>query len=402
MKQVSLTIKLKFVALNRCKAEMFEQMQVENTRLANHLLTIAPRERKKLTTAKVQTDLASALANQTIRHTNSKAAKKTKEFKRLPVEVNKQNWTLHKTGDTYSLGFPTLKGVKRVPVAVASAHWQETLDKVLSDNAEKGTVKLIFKRGNWYAYMSVTLDVPVVASTKRIGCDRGQNNLAVVAPLRGFGKFFSGKDVMHRRRYFQKRRESLQNAGKFRALKKWDRKEQRWMDAVDHTVSRRIVRFAEFHDADVVFEDLSGCRSTMKQSRKQRRNAGKSRHTWSFYSLEQKTTYKLELIGRQAISRPAAYTSKTSSVDGQLGRRDGHWFYAPTGEKLNADLNAAYNLAQWDGFVCSLDLKQGAAVMASSDSGYAVFGSPLNSMNALEGRVVQVQLELFATDLQVS
>jgi IS605 OrfB family transposase len=333
MKQVSLTIKLKFVALNQCKAELFRQMEIENTRLANHLLTIKPIERKKLTTAKVQTSLASAISNQTIRHTNSKAAKKTKRFKKLPVEINKQNWAVHQNGDTYSLSFPTSKGVKRVPIAVASSHWQGYLDRIVSANGiEKGTLKLIFKRGNWYAYLSITLDVPGVVSKVRIGCDRGQNNIAVVAPLRGFGRFFSGKEVMHRRRYFQKRREALQNAGKFRALKKWDRKESRWMDAVDHTISRRIVRFAEFHDADVVFEDLSGCRQTMKQHHKSRRDAATSRHTWSYYSLEQKTTYKLELVGRQAISVPAAYTSKTSSIDGQLGRREGHWFYAPTGE----------------------------------------------------------------------
>nr|WP_248277382.1 transposase [Brasilonema octagenarum] len=78
---------------------------------------------------------------------------------------------------------------------------------------------------------AVTEEVPQVDATNKIGCDRGQNNLAVVAPKNGFGKFFSGKEVMHRRRYFQKRRKQLQSAKKFRALKKWDRKERRWMDA---------------------------------------------------------------------------------------------------------------------------------------------------------------------------
>ncbi|WP_226584917.1 hypothetical protein [Microseira wollei] len=78
----------------------------------------------------------------------------------------------------------------------------------------------------------------------RVGCDRGQNNIAVVAPESGFGKFFSGKEVKHRRRPNQQRRKSLQSASKFRALKKWDKRERRWMEAVNHTISRRIVRFA--------------------------------------------------------------------------------------------------------------------------------------------------------------
>jgi hypothetical protein len=77
--------------------------------------------------------------------------------------------------------------------------------------------------------------------------DRGQNQIAVVAGSNGFGKFYSGREVKHRRRYFQKRREELQKAKKFRALKKWDKKERRWMEAVNHMVSRRIVRFAGYH-----------------------------------------------------------------------------------------------------------------------------------------------------------
>ena len=45
-----------------------------------------------------------------------------------------------------------------------------------------------------------------------------------------------------------------------------------------------------------------------------------------------------------------------NSYDGRLGKRDGHWFYAPSGQKVNADWNAARNLAQWDGFSCPLEL----------------------------------------------
>ena len=129
---------------------------------------------------------------------------------------------------------------------------------------------MIKHRNKWYAYLSITEDVREVETEKRLGCDRGQNNLAVVAPKEGFGKFFNGQSVKHRRRYFQQRRQQLQEAKKFRALKKWNKKEQRWMEAINHTVSRRIVRFAQYHNADIVIEDLEGCRKTMKQSQKSR------------------------------------------------------------------------------------------------------------------------------------
>jgi hypothetical protein len=74
---------------------------------------------------------------------------------------------------------------------------------------------------------------------------------------------FSGKEIKHRRRYFQQRRQQLQKAKKYRALKKLEQKESRWLRAVNHAVSRRIVDFADWLDADLLLEDLSGCRQTI-------------------------------------------------------------------------------------------------------------------------------------------
>ncbi|GET39344.1 RNA-guided endonuclease InsQ/TnpB family protein [Microseira wollei] len=385
MSQVTITLKIKFSNLNHAKAKMFGEMTESNTRLANWLLTIPLPERRKLTTAKVETSLMLPRANQTIRHTTSGAGKKVKQYKSLPPEINKQNWSIHKMGETYSLSFPAIKGTKRVPIEVASKHWQPILDRLLNGDAliDKGSAKLIKHRNRWYAYVCVTLEVPEVDATKRIGCDRGQNNLAVVAPALGFGKFFNGKYVKHRRRYFQKRRQSLQEAKKFRSLKKWNKKEKRWMEAVNHTISRRIVRFAEYHNADVVIEDLEGCRNTMKQSQKNRFDHGESRHAWAYYSLEQKLDYKLALKGLKLIKRPAPYTSKSCSTCGTIGDRKKHHFNCPNGQYHNADLNASRNLAQWDGFLCSLDLKKDAAAMVSSGIENGLLGTTPNLMKGI-------------------
>ncbi len=151
MAKVTTTIKLKFVSLNQSKAELFAQMTEENTSLANYLLSIPLPERRKLTTAHVVTNLMSALANQTIRHTTSNAGKKVKKYKTLPPEINKQNWSVHKVGDTYSLSFPTIKGTKRVPVGVTYYHWQPILDALVCDDKslEKGSIKIIKHRSKW-------------------------------------------------------------------------------------------------------------------------------------------------------------------------------------------------------------------------------------------------------------
>jgi IS605 OrfB family transposase len=382
MSRVTITLKLKFVDLNLAKAKMFSEMTEENTRVANWLLTIPLPERRKLTTAGIETSLMSALTNQTIRHTTSGVGKKVKQYKSLPPEINKQNWSIHQVGGTYSMSFPTIKGSKRVPVEVASKHWQPILDKLLARDTliENGSAKLIKHRNQWYAYISVTLEVPLVETNTRIGCDRGQNNLAVVAPDIGFGRFFNGKEVKHRRRYFQSRRHSLQTSKKFRALKKWDKKELRWMDAVNHTISRRIVRFAEYLNADVVIEDLESCRHSMKQSKKNRSDSGESRHSWAYYSLEQLLDYKLALKGLKLIKRPAPYTSKSCSNCGTIGNRKGHHFNCPNSHYHNADLNAARNLSKWDGFSCQLDLKKDAALMVSSGLVDGLLGTTPNLM----------------------
>ncbi|MFM6423322.1 hypothetical protein [Planktothrix sp.] len=95
MTKITRTIKLKFVDLNRCKAQMFELMTGENTRIANKLLSLPIKERRKMTTAKIMSELKSALVNQVIRHTTSPTGRKTKQYKFLPVEVNNQNWKLY-------------------------------------------------------------------------------------------------------------------------------------------------------------------------------------------------------------------------------------------------------------------------------------------------------------------
>ena len=65
-------------------------------------------------------------------------------------------------------------------------------------------------------------------------------------------------------------------------------------------------------------------------------------------------------------------------------------------------LNAARNLAQWDGFSCDLSLKKDVSVMDSSDLNHGLLGTtPLpkaraaHSMNPVKGRIEYVQLSLF-------
>jgi transposase len=207
-----------------------------------------------------------------------------------------------------------LKGDKRVPVEVASLHWQPILEGLLLNTVKGGSLKLIKHQNKWYVYLSVIEDVPQNTTLKKIGCDRGQNNLAVVAPPFGVGKFFNGREVMHRRRYFQRRRKQLQEHKKF---------------------------------------------------------------------------------GLKLIHRPAPYTSKSCSTCGVIGSRKKHDFHCPNNHYHNADLNAARNLAAWDGSKCDLSLKKDVSVMDSSGLNHGLLGTAPNSMNTVKGRVEYMQLSLF-------
>lgn len=395
--QVTTTLKLKFHNLNVVKATMFAETTTACTDLGNKLLKLPIKERKKLTTAQVVTPLKSALANQVIRHCKGKAQHKTKKFKLLPPEVNCQNWRLFKVGDVYSVSFPTLYGIKRVPIAVKSHHWQPILDRLLrsDESLTKGTLKLCQYKGKWYALISITEEVPEVVGNNRVGVDRGQNQIAVAVPKKGFGLFFTGKQVKHIRRKFQQRRKQLQKAGKYRAVKKLEQKEQRWMRAVNHTVSHRIVDFADWQDADLMLEDLSGCRQTMKQRKKSRSDNAESRHAWAYYDLGQKLEYKMAKLGRQVHVRPPHYSSKTSSVNGVIGKRSGHWFKCTSGVVLNSDFNAGRNLAIWDYRNCPINSRKAVSVMGTDNVLDGVVGNPQNSMNIINGRTTAIQLSLF-------
>ena len=118
-----------------------------------------------------------------------------------------------------------------MPITITCQHWQPILDRLLAGDKAliKGTLKLCQYKDKWYALISITEEVPEVIGNNRVGIDRGQNQIAVATGKKGFTLFFSGKQVKHRRRKFQQRRKQLQKAGKYRAVKKLEQKEQRWI-----------------------------------------------------------------------------------------------------------------------------------------------------------------------------
>lgn len=382
MAELSITLKLPFYRLNRVKAQEFERLTALNTDTANDLLKVEKSERKKLTSAAFRhIEIGSAWINQTIRNTNAKT--KVKHFKRMWLEVNNQNFELSKQGDKYAIAFNLLRGRKgRIPLEAHSASHAETLDKLIAGEAQLGTLKICkSKNGIWYALISVSMEVPDAKSVERwIGVDRGQNNIAVAALPGGFGKFWSGGRVKGLRREFQRTRKALQSAKQLKEVKRLEQRERRIMTHINHVISKELVQFAKDFGMGLRFEDLSGCRTTMKQRKKTKSDAAQNRDSWAFYQLECFSRYKAIRAGVPVQSVPAPYTSKSDHRNGVLGKRNGVWFKGFDGYRCHSDWNASQVIGQWLGFSCPLDLQSAISAMGMADIGDAVNDSPLTSV----------------------
>ena len=379
MAELSITLKLPFYRLNKVKADEFERLTVINTQIANDLLKVSKAERRKITTAYFRhVEIGSAWINQTIRNTNAKT--KVKHFNRMWLEVNNQNFDVEKKGDLYTLGFNLLRGRKgRIPLEVHSASHTEILDKLIAGEVKLGSLKLCkSKKGIWYTLISVSMEVPdAVSVTQWIGVDRGQNNIAVAALPKGFGKFWKGGRVKNMRRQSQRTRKKLQEAKQLKEVKRLEQRERRTMTHINHVISKELVQFAKDFGMGLRFEDLSGIRQTSKQRKKNKSDAGNNRDSWAFYQLEQFTRYKAIRAGVPVESIPAAYTSKSDHRNGVIGKRNGDWFKGFDGYRCNADWNASQNIGQWLGFSCPLHLQETVNVMLAADTGGGVNDSPL-------------------------
>ncbi len=387
MALVTKTLKLPFLRLNRAKAAEFLRLQTLNTELANKVLAIPKKARRKLTTKSFpDVEIGSAWINQTIRNAN--AATKVKQFQTLPLETNNQNWTLHQTGETFSVAFGIRRGIKkRIPLEVHKASHQEWLEAILDGKAKQGSIKLWrSRRGIWFILISVSMDVPEPKEVIGwVGIDRGQNIPAVAAlPNHGRLFFFKINRIKHVRKLFAERRKKLQSAGKHRAVKKLEQRERRIVTHINYKLSKELVGLAQRFGHGLRFEDLTGIRQNVKQRKDTKSKAAENRDYWPFYQLEQFSRYKALLAQVSTENRPAPYTSRTHHRCGHLGIRKGPDFYCPhCNQHEHADGNAARNIGAWVGLFCAWEPSKAASVMGVVASRHGVDDSSLNLVSNL-------------------
>lgn len=296
------------------------------------------------------------------------------------TNISNQGYEVLKSGELYTLSFSLYRGRKgRIPLEVHSASHTNVLDKIIASGAGLGSLKLFkSKKRIWCALISVSMEVPHAGEVNGwIGVDRGQNNIAVAALPKGFGKFWKGGRVKVLRRQFQHTRRKLQEAKQLNVVKQLEQRERRIMTHINHVISKQLVQFASDFGMGLRFEDLIGIRQTSKQRKKTKSDAGNNRDAWAFYQLEIFTRYKAIREGVPVESVPAPYTSKSDHRHGVIGRRNGDWFKAFDGYRCNADWNASQNIGQWLGFSCPLGLQKVVSAMDMADAEGGVDDSPL-------------------------
>jgi len=150
---------------------------------------------------------------------------------------------------------------------------------------------------------------------------------------------------------------------KIKAVDKLRSHEANWVKNYNHTVSRKVVDFALANHAKYInLEDLSGITETAAS-----KNA-RFLKDWSYFQLQQDIKYKAEKVGIVVRMIDPAYTSRTCSCCGHTDksqRVSQSEFYCSNpeckmhGKYINADFNAARNIAMSDKFISDTKKKGG-------------------------------------------
>ncbi|MBR4798618.1 MAG: transposase, partial [Oscillospiraceae bacterium] len=219
-------------------------------------------------------------------------------------------WNKEHTERVFSLN--TLKGRIKVPFRSDAMKW------AFADGAKMGTAKLVFRKGKFYLHIPVTVEVPDPPEpseiTNVVGIDRGIRFLTVSFDGEKTS-FVSGAEVKQKRAHYKKLRQSLQKkqtSSARRRIRAIGRRENRWMNDVNHCLSTTLVRDNP-EGTLFVLEDLTGIRSATERVRVKDRYVQVS---WPYYDLEQKLTYKAQMNGSAVIKVDPRYTSQTCPVCG--------------------------------------------------------------------------------------
>ena len=214
-----------------------------------------------------------------------------------------------------------------------------------------GTAKLVNKHGKYFLHIPVTYNIEesdISDICNVVGIDRGINFVVATYDSRHKSGFVSGKAIKQKRAHYSKLRKELQirqTPSARRRMKAIGSRENRWMQDVNHCVSKALVKNNPRHTL-FVLEDLSGVRNATERVKTKGRYVSVS---WAFYDLEQKLMYKAKQNQSTVIKVNPAYTSQCCPGCGHMEKANRnnkiHLFSCKNcGYKSNDDRIGAMNL----------------------------------------------------------
>ncbi len=240
----------------------------------------------------------------------------------------------------------TLEG--RIKLPYADKYVSKYFDK---DKYSFGTAKLVHKDAKYFLHIPVTFKVAdsnLSDICNVVGIDRGINFVVATYDGNHKTKFVSGKQIKQIRAKYSKLRKELQTKktpSARRRLKAIGQRENRWMQDINHQVSKALVEQNPKHTL-FVLEDLTGIRNATEKVKTKNRYVSVS---WSFYDLEQKLKYKAQQNESTVINVDARYTSQCCPICGHTEKsnrnKKKHLFHCKNcGYSSNDDRIGAMNL----------------------------------------------------------
>ena len=209
----------------------------------------------------------------------------------------------------------TLSGRVKLP------YFAEGMSKFFDHDIYRfGTAKLVKKHGKYFLHIPVTYDVEesrLCDVCNVVGIDRGINFVVATYDSNHKSGFVSGRTVKQKRASYSRLRKELQmrrTPSSRRRIKAIGQRENRWMQDINHQVSKALVENNPKHTL-FVLEDLSGIRSATERVRTKDRYVSVS---WAFYDLEQKLIYKAKQNQSSVIKVDPKYTSQCCPVCGHI------------------------------------------------------------------------------------
>lgn len=240
----------------------------------------------------------------------------------------------------------TLSGRVKLP------YFAEGMSKYFDHDTYKfGTAKLVKKHGKYFLHIPVTYEVEesrISDICNVVGIDRGINFVVATFDSNHKSGFISGKAIKQKRANYSKLRKELQmrhTPSSRRRIKAIGGRENRWMQDINHQVSKALVTSNPKHTL-FVLEDLSGIRNATERVKTKNRYVSVS---WSFYDLEQKLVYKAKQNQSTVIKVDPRYTSQCCPMCGHTEKanrnKKTHLFCCKNcGYKSNDDRIGAMNL----------------------------------------------------------